>query len=134
MSELDRAYYDKTPAKTKDDLELHIARIMCCRDECTKAHPLSEMELGGEGGCNMLRFAFDAGRVLDGIGAAGWAVVPAILTKNMDYDFLRAENARLRGLMRDAVDLWDWWQEDTCDRALSGDAFDEMRAALEVKP
>ena len=72
---LDRAYYNKTPAKTKDELELHIARIMCCRDECTKAHPLSEMELGGEGGCNMLRFAFDAGRVLDGIGAAGWTVM-----------------------------------------------------------
>jgi hypothetical protein len=33
---------------------------------------------------------------LAAIRAAGWAVVPAILTKNMDYDFLRAENARLR--------------------------------------
>ena len=35
-------------------------------------------------------------RALAAIRAAGWAVVPARLTKDMEYDTLRAENARLR--------------------------------------
>ena len=33
---------------------------------------------------------------LAAIRAAGWAIVPQRLTKDMEYDALRAENARLR--------------------------------------
>ena len=41
----------------------------------------------------------EADAALAAIRAAGWAVVPAILTKNMEYDFFRAENARLREVL-----------------------------------
>jgi hypothetical protein len=37
------------------------------------------------------------------IRAAGWAVVPARLTKDMEYDALRAENARLREALEEII-------------------------------
>ena len=42
-----------------------------------------------------------AADTLAAIRAAGWAVVPARLTKDMEYDALRAENARLREALLD---------------------------------
>jgi hypothetical protein len=41
--------------------------------------------------------------VFAAIRAAGWAVVPARLTKDMEYDALRAENARLREALEEII-------------------------------
>ena len=45
----------------------------------------------------------------------------------------QAENARLRGLLGDVIDGWDWWNKDQYDRCQSvpGDAIDAARAALQ---
>lgn len=53
-----------------------------------------------------------------------------------ERDALHVENARLRGLMRETVKWWDWWQADTTDRCASmpDDRINDMREALDVKP
>jgi hypothetical protein len=73
---------------------------------------------------------FDAIAVsaLAAIRAAGWAVVPARLTKDMEYDALRAENARLRAALTWYVNHGAWPVE------LVRDGGETARAALEVKP
>jgi len=68
---------------------------------------------------------------LAAIRAAGWVVVPQRLTKDMEYDALRAENARLREALTGIA----------ANAAMPGDAVEQRRAlwrmaraALEVKP
>ena len=69
------------------------------------------------------------------IRAAGWAVVPARLTKDMEYDALRAENARLRGALADMYAGWRYIRLHYGD--LSGVGWERCdaaaRAALEAK-
>ena len=69
-----------------------------------------------------------ASAVISEIRAAGWAVVPARLTKDMEYDALRAENARLREALTWYVNHGAWPVE------LVRDGGETARAALEVKP
>jgi hypothetical protein len=69
----------------------------------------------------------EAEAALAAIRAAGWAVVPARLTKDMEYDAIRAENARLREAIR--VNALRWAPH------LSHAEIDAIvAAASEVKP
>jgi hypothetical protein len=70
----------------------------------------------------------EADAALAAIRAAGWAVVPARLTKDMEYDALRAENARLREAL-----TW-YGQGGPSAAAQRWDGGAKARAALEVKP
>jgi len=73
----------------------------------------------------------EAGKAaLAAIRAAGWAVAPARLTKDMAYDALRAENARLREALEDLLD--DSWVQDFGE--WFEDRLKQARAALDVKP
>ena len=52
----------------------------------------------------MLRFAFDAGRVLDQINEAGWSVVKDLEVLLNGLDSLQADNARLREALKNLLD------------------------------
>jgi hypothetical protein len=105
-------------------------------------------------------YAGQAIESLAAIRAAGWAVVPARLTKDMEYDALRAENARLREALKNLLDrderntcqheethrggfLWEIcdvcgakWADDMGGKTEWKDPPEWVgaRAALEVKP
>jgi hypothetical protein len=87
----------------------------------------------------------EADAALAAIRAAGWAVVPARLTKDMEYDALRAEDARLREALQWFVDNDETNEGDTPMPEHGGRTWNEInaywieglnaaRAALEVKP
>jgi hypothetical protein len=80
----------------------------------------------------------EADAALAAIRAAGWAVVPARLTKDMEYDALRAENARLREALQHADAALDSLMSDEMPYTEScriwRTAAESIRAALEVKP
>ena len=77
-----------------------------------------------------------ADAALAAIRAAGWAVVPARLIKDMEYDALRAENARLRGALADMHAGWRYIRLHYGDLSGVGGVVGAAaaRAALEVKP
>ena len=56
-----------------------------------------------------------------------------IAQQQLDIVTLGQEVGRLRDMLSDVVDAWDWWQVDTYDRSQSvpGDAIEVARAALE---
>ena len=70
------------------------------------------------------------------VGGGSGKQTSAIILLEAEIERLHAENARLRGLMRDAVDGWDWWMVETYSRCstVPGEAIENMRAALEEKP
>jgi hypothetical protein len=88
------------------------------------------------GPCHCAHLAAEAS--IAAIRAAGWAVVPARLTKDMEYDALRAENARLMAEVEWLHDLMDGMITEVSRWSIKAseemEAIYHARAALEVKP